>query len=309
VASALAVAVMVLAVTTGCGSAASPSSQSASPSATSSPSTAVATPRASPTAVATLAECDAPRSAQTLTVVHHFAVSPDDITVDQTGNLWVTARQANQLFNMTTSGTNITSQTVPGGIDGVTSDSTGIYVAQQDLNRIVAIAPGLPVVLHLPNDTPNPGIDGIFADVRENRLIVPDSPTGQLYSIAFPGSTSHLIASNLGRPVAATVVGDQIFVASETAPGLSVVSPNGTSHSLGSFSNLDEVVSYAGLLYVADLDHRDVVAVDPASGEMRPIAINLPAPQGLAVTSTGTLEIVDATTNELYSVPTCGPPT
>jgi NADPH-dependent curcumin reductase CurA len=74
---------------------------------------------------------------------------------------------------------------------------------------------------------------------------------------------------------------------------------------LGSFSNLDEVVSYAGLLYVADLVHRDVVAVDPASGATRPIVINLPAPQGLAVTSNGTLEIVDATTNELYSAPTC----
>jgi hypothetical protein len=36
------------------------------------------------------------------------------------------------------------------------------------------------------------------------------------------------------------------------------------------------------------------------------VAIGLPAPQGLAVTATGTLEIVDATTNTLYSMPACG---
>jgi hypothetical protein len=36
------------------------------------------------------------------------------------------------------------------------------------------------------------------------------------------------------------------------------------------------------------------------------IASNLPAPQGLAVTPDGILEIVDATTNTLYSLPACG---
>jgi hypothetical protein len=34
--------------------------------------------------------------------------------------------------------------------------------------------------------------------------------------------------------------------------------------------------------------------------------VNLPAPQGLAVTAQGMLEIVDATTDTLYSLPACG---
>ena len=75
---------------------------------------------------------------------------------------------------------------------------------------------------------------------------------------------------------------------------------------IGGFTDLDEVVAYAGLLYVTELNRHDVVAVDPTSGASRALAVNLPAPQGLAVTADGTLEIADATTDTLYSVPACG---
>ena len=42
---------------------------------------------------------------------------------------------------------------------------------------------------------------------------------------------------------------------------------------------------YAGLLYVTELNRHDVVAVDPTSGASVAVAVNLPAPQGLAVTA------------------------
>ena len=85
-----------------------------------------------------------------------------------------------------------------------------------------------------------------------------------------------------------------------------MVTAAGAVTKIGGFTDLDEVVAYAGLLYVTELNRHDVVAVDPTSGSSRALAVNLPAPQGLAVTADGTLEIVDATTNTLYSLPACG---
>jgi len=85
-----------------------------------------------------------------------------------------------------------------------------------------------------------------------------------------------------------------------------VVTSTGAVKKIGGFNDLDEVVAYGGLLYVTELDRHDVLAVDPTSGASVRLAFNLPAPQGLAVTANGTLEIVDATTDTLYSVPACG---
>lgn len=259
---------------------------------------------------ATLASCDAPRPLSALSVVHRFSVSPDDITVDATGRLWVTARSANLLVGMSVTGTAVTAQHVGGAPEGVAADGSALYVAQQDLNAVVAITPTARTVITLPNRTSNPGIDGIAVDAPNRRLLIPDSPTGQLYAMNLTGTpTPTLLSSGLGRPVAATVdaAGD-IVVASESPPGLSVLSSSGARRSLGSFSDLDEVVWYGGLLYVTDLGHGDVLAVDPSSGAAAPVAVGLPAPQGLAVTATGALEIVDATTDTLYSMPACGVP-
>ena len=296
----------LIAWSSACGSVTTAASPTASPVAINTPHfAATARPTAPP--VAGLAECAPPRNARTLPVVHHFSVSPDDIAVAANSRLWVTARESNQLVSMTTTGTDLTAQSVGGGPEGVASGDGVVYVAQQDNNRVVAVTQGVTTVLALPNGTRNAGIDGIAIDAAHHQLIVPDSPTGQLFTMSLPGSPAHLVASNLGRPVAATVLGANLVVASESAPGLSIVSPDGTVRPLGTFTNLDEVVAYEGLLYVADLGHNDVVAVDPVTGAGQEIVVNLPAPQGLAVTPSGTLEIIDATTNNLYSIPACGP--
>jgi sugar lactone lactonase YvrE len=241
-------------------------------------------------------------------VVHHFTVSPDDITVDAGGRLWVTAREANLLIGMDPAGGAVTTQDAPGGPEGVVADGASLYVAQQNLNAVQQVAPTSRTLVTLPNHTSNAGIDGIAIDVANHRLLIPDSPTGELFAVPLSGpATPELLASGLGRPVAAATddAGD-IIVASESSPALTVLTRAGVRRSLGHFTDLDEVVGYAGLLYVAELDRHDVVAVDPASGASVPVAVNLPAPQGLAVTASGTLEIVDATTNALYSMPSCG---
>lgn len=264
-------------------------------------------PTPSPTPPVTLASCAAAVDRGALHVVHRFATSPDDVVVDAANRIWVTAREANLLTTLNPDGSLVSTQTVSGGPEGVAVDVSGVYVAQQNLNAIAVVAPGMPTLLAFPNRTSNAGIDGIAMGAG-GQLLVPDSPTGQLFSVApQQPAAPHLVATGLGRPVDATTdaAGD-IVVASESSPALVVLSANGGRRTLGRFADLDEVVEHAGLLYVTELDRHDVVAVDPVSGASRPIAVNLPAPQGLAVTAGGMLAIVDATTDTLYSMPACG---
>ena len=302
-------AALVIAVMTGCATSTvqtPPAHTRATSTPTPAPTTAPATP--TPVAATTLASCAAPVSSAALHVLHRFGVSPDDIAVDTSGNLWVSARTANEVFRLRPDGTTISTVTVTGGPEGVAIGASGVYVAQQNVNVIEQIAPQRRGVMTFPNHTTNAGIDGINIGTTNQTLLVPNSPNGTLIELSLAGAPSaRVLASNLGRPVAATAdpQGD-IFVASESSPGLVEVTPSGTVRRLGAFTDLDEVVYYAGLLYVTELNRRDVVAVDPASGASVAVAVNLPAPQGLAVTAGGILEVVDATTNRLYSLPACG---
>jgi glucose/arabinose dehydrogenase len=264
-------------------------------------------PTPSPTPAVTLASCAAAVDRGALHVVHRFATSPDDVAVDVANRIWVTAREANLLTTLNPDGSPVSTQTVAGGPEGIAVDASGVYVAQQNVNAIAVVTPAARTLVTFPNRTGNAGIDGIAVG-SGGQLLLPDSPTGQLFSVPLQQAAApHLVATGLGRPVDATTdpAGD-IVVASESTPALVVLSASGGRRTLGHFADLDEVVEHAGLLYVTELDRHDVVAVDPVSGASTPIAINLPAPQGLAVTAAGTLEIVDATTHALYSLPACG---
>jgi hypothetical protein len=266
------------------------------------------TPTPTPAVTTTLASCATAVTRAALHVVHHFSVSPDDIAVDASGRLWVSAREANQLISMNPDGSGIATVTVTGGPEGVAVAGSGVYVAQQNVNAIAEVTPQPSAVMTFPNHTANAGIDGIAAGATSQTLLVPDSPNGTLLGLSLSSpATTRVIATHLGRPVSAAVgPGGDIFVASESSPGLVVITPAGNVRKIGGFTDLDEVVGYRGLLYVTELNRHDVVAVDPTSGASVVLAVNLPAPQGLAVTAAGTLEIVDSTTAALYALPACG---
>jgi glucose/arabinose dehydrogenase len=276
---------------------------------TPSPPAATAPPRTPPPVITTtLASCAAPVTRTALHVVHHFSVSPDDIAVDSSGRLWVSAREAGQLISLNPDGSAAATTSVSGGPEGVAVAGSAVYVAQQNLNAVEQVTPQRREVVAFPNRTANAGIDGISTGLTSQTLLIPDSPNGTLLELSLTGRpSSRLIATHLGRPVSAAVgpSGD-IFVASESTPGLVRVMTGGTVARIGAFTDLDEVLAYAGLLYVTELNRHDVLAVDPTSGASVPLAVNLPAPQGLTVTADGILEIVDATTNALYSLPACG---
>jgi uncharacterized protein YjiK len=271
------------------------------------PSASASAPTAAPTVATTLSSCLAPVDVSALHVERHFTVSPDDIAVGSSGRIWITARQTNLLISLSPSGSVISTQTVTGGPEGIAAVASAIYVAQQNLNAIAAIIPKPRTLITFPNRTRNAGIDGISYDATLGQLLVPDSPTGQLFAVPLTGAPSpRLLAANLGRPVAVTSdSAGNIFVASESSPALVELTPTGARRTLGRFADLDEVVDYAGLLYVTELDRHDVVAVDPTTGASHRIAVNLPSPQGLAATA-GILEVVDSTTDTLYSIPACG---
>jgi sugar lactone lactonase YvrE len=279
-----------------------PSTPVAPPSAT-----VAATPSPVASPVATLSSCAAPRDLGSLEVLHHFSVSPDDIAADAHGDLWATALAAGQLIELDASGAVLAVHRVAGGPEGVAVDGADVYVAQQNLNAVRAVLPTDHQLVSLPNHTTNAGIDGIALDIAGNRLLIPDSPNGRLVAVGLAEPHAQaVLAGGLGRPVAAAVDGaGTTYVASESAPGLTAISAAGATRTLGHFTNLDEVVADHGLLYVTELDRRDVLAVDPVTGASVPVAVNLPSPQGLAVTSSGALAVIDATTNTLYVVPAC----
>ena len=294
---------LIVATAAGCASNGTLTHVTATP--TRAPATMSPTPI--PIRLTTLATCAAPVTRAALHVVHHFSVSPDDIAVDAAGRLWITAHTANQLLTLSPDGGAISLTGVSGGPEGVAIATSGVYVAQQSLNAIEEVTPQRREVATFPNHTANAGIDGIALSATSGMLLVPDSPNGTLLLASLTGVPGpRVIATHLGRPVSAAVsASGDIFVASESAPGLVVITPGGSVRTIGAFTDLDEVLSYRGLLYVTELDRHDLVAVDPASGASAVLAVDLPTPQGLAVTAQGTLEVVDATTNTLYSLPAC----
>ena len=136
-------------------------------------------------------------------------------------------------------------------------------------------------------------------------LLIPDSPNGALLGYSLATGTTTILRRGLGRPVAATTdPAGNLYIGMENRPGVLVVSPTGATRSLGSFSQVDEVVYVDGLLYVADLGGT-VNAIDPATGQSRPLVSPAPNPQGLASTADGTLILVDETTHLVATLTPC----
>ena len=85
--------------------------------------------------------------------MHRFTVSPDDIAVGASGTIWITAREANLLIGLSPGGSEIATQTVAGGPEGIAAVASDVYVAQQNRNAIARIVPTLRTLIALPNRT------------------------------------------------------------------------------------------------------------------------------------------------------------
>lgn len=272
-----------------------------------SPTVATPSPPAATAQPATLNGCPPAHPEAQLTVLARIAASPDDVTVDRDGNIWVTALDAHLITELSADGKVLATVSDPGGPEGLVELPDGRFVvADQLVNELGIFRPGdarVSRLLPLTNRTANAGIDGLAYDATHQRVLIPDSPNGTL--LAYPvGGTTTVLRRGLGRPVAATTdPAGNVYIGMENAPGVLVVSPTGATRSLASFAQVDEVVYLNGLLYVADLAGT-VDAIDPATGQSVRL-VTAPAPQGLAATANGTLFLVDETTHVVASLAPC----
>ncbi|HXZ99310.1 MAG TPA: hypothetical protein VEK76_03075 [Candidatus Binatia bacterium] len=298
----------------GCGSA-SPPRASPAPPAPVSPAIGTPAPPVSPSPStipspqATLAGCPAPVSLDRLTVLHHFTTDADDVAVDGSGHIWVSSPDAGVIDELAPDGSELHAFLDRDEPEGLVPLADGmLVVAQQRTNRLALLDPStgtLNVLVTLPDPSGNLGVDGIALSAGGGNLLVPNSPEGQLLEVPVGGGSPTTLAAGLGRPVDANQMPDgSIVVAAESSPGLVEVA-GGSTHPLGTLSDLDEAVPDGGLVYVTDLGADQVLAVDPGSGDSRVLVTGSPAPQGLAALPDGHLLLADSTDRVLAELSPC----
>ncbi len=137
-----------------------------------------------------------------------------------------------------------------------------LIIAEQQTNRILAFTPttsALTVLRVLPGQPTGPpckdGVDGIALDPTTNTLIVPDSPTGDVYRMSLDGAKLTLLAAHIPRPVGAAVDPQgNVYVADECGGALWKITPAGQTTRMGGFGKLDDIAfDHDGNILVTDL--------------------------------------------------------
>jgi sugar lactone lactonase YvrE len=231
---------------------------------------------------------------------------PDDLVFDTQGQLLFS-----DFYNGTISRVNAdkTATVLVRGIAGpegliILSDGTMI-IAEQRTNRILSLAAGAqtPTILRQLPGTPSTanckdGVDGIAFDSTTNTVIVPDSPTGDVYRMSLDGKTLTLLASGITRPVGAAV--DQrgtIYVADECGGALWQITSTGKTTRIGGFGMLDDVaIDPHGNLLLTDLQPsiHALIRMNPETGKRETLASQgFIEPQGLLVDAHDNIYVSD----------------
>jgi sugar lactone lactonase YvrE len=231
---------------------------------------------------------------------------PDDLVFDTQGQLLFS-----DFYNGTISRVNAdkTATVLVHGIAGpegliILSDGTMI-IAEQRTNRILSLAAGAqtPTILRQLPGTPSTahckdGVDGIAFDSTTNTVIVPDSPTGDVYRMSLDGKTLTLLASGIIRPVGAAV--DQrgtIYVADECGGTLWQITSTGKTTRIGGFGMLDDIaIDPHGNLLLTDLlpSIHALIRMNPGTGKRETLASQgFIEPQGLLVDAHDNIYVSD----------------
>jgi sugar lactone lactonase YvrE len=248
---------LCLLILSACGSAGS-----AIPSSSASP---VHTP--SPTSTASIL----PTASSTEVVARHYRSHlllrgygrPDDLALDAQGNLFFSDAHNGTINRLNRDGTvSVLARGLAAPEGLVVLQNGTIIIAEQRTNRLLLLLPGaqMPLVLRTLPGTPGSqpckaGIDGIAFDRTTQTLIVPDSPTGEVYRMSLDGRTLQPLASGMVRPVGAAVDGaGNVYVADECGRAVWRISPNGHKTRFGGFGMPDDVAwDGHGNLLVIDL--------------------------------------------------------
>jgi streptogramin lyase len=235
------------------------------------------------------------------------AVRPDDLTFDTQGNLLFSDPHNNFVGRL--DAVHHTFTKIYQGIQGpeglvVLSDGT-LIVAEQHTQRILAYKPGAttPTVLRTLPGTPSTatckdGVDGIAYDQTTQTLIIPDSPTGDVYRMSMDGKTFTLLASGLARPVGAVVDSQgTIYVADECGGAVWRITRDGQKSSIGGFGMPDDVAfDSQGILLVIDLAPaiHALIRVNLVTGQRTVLgSAGYIEPQGLIVDHKGDIFVSD----------------
>jgi sugar lactone lactonase YvrE len=237
---------------------------------------------------------------------------PDDLAFDQQGHLLFSDFYDGTVSRLNTDGSVTRIVTGLAGPEGLVVLSNGtMFIAEQRTNRILALAPGaksLTVLRAIPG-TPGTapckdGIDGIALDATTNTLIVPDSPTGNVYRLSLDGKKLTLITSGIVRPVGAVVDAQgTIYVADECGGAIVRITPDGKSTRITGFGKPDDVAfDHHGNLLLIDLlpSIHALIRIRQSTGKREILASKgFIEPQGLIVDENDNIYVSDDDANKI----------
>jgi sugar lactone lactonase YvrE len=235
---------------------------------------------------------------------------PDDLAFDPQGRLLFSDFYNGTISRLNADGTvTVLARGLPGPEGLVSLPDGTLIIAEQRAHQIAALAPGAAtarLLRRLPG-TPSSarckdGVDGIALDPTTNTLIVPDSPTGEVYRMSLDGKSLTLLASGMVRPVGAVVDGQgTIYVADECGAAIWRITPAGDKTRIPGVRMPDEVVfDPQGNLLVIDLDPRvhALIRLNLTTGRKETLdSKDFVEPQGLVIDSRGHVFVADDATN------------
>ncbi len=237
---------------------------------------------------------------------------PDDLAFDQQGHLLFSDFYNGTISRLNANGsvTNIVRGLA--GPEGLVVLSNGtMIIAEQRTNRILTLASGSKSLMVLraipgtPGTAPcKDGIDGIALDATTNTLIVPDSPTGNVYRLSLDGKKLTLITSGIVRPVGAVVDAQgTIYVADECGGAVVRITPDGRSTRITGFGKPDDVaLDHHGNLLLIDLlpSVHALIRIRQSTGKHEILASKgFIEPQGLVIDKNDNIYVSDDYANKI----------
>jgi hypothetical protein len=186
-----------------------------------------------------------------------------------------------------------------------------IVFSEEKTNRILMLAPGahMPTVIRtmpgkLSEDPCKSGTDDIAWDAFTHTVIVPDSPTGEVYSMSPDGKSLKLLASGMARPVdAAADAQGNLYVADQCGGAVWRVALDGSKTRIGGFGMPDALMlDPHGNLLVTDLQStvHGLIRLNLVTGKREVlVSEGYSKPQGLLVDAHDTIYIADDSTNKI----------
>jgi sugar lactone lactonase YvrE len=231
---------------------------------------------------------------------------PDDLVFDPQGRLVFGDFYAGTISRLNADGSVTLLFSGLAGPEGLVYLPDGtLIIAEQHTNRILQITPGTPTptVLRVLPGTPSSlpckdGVDGIALDPTNNTLIVPDSPTGDVYRMSLDGKTLTLLAGGIVRPVGAAVDNQgNIYVADECGGAVVRIAPGGKITHIGGFGMPDDVAfDQQGNMLVIDLKpsiHALIRVLQATGARETLLSRGLIEPQGLVIDQRGNIYVSD----------------